>query len=73
MFLIDDLLIFIARKIQNMVEEELEDTSEKLKKELLDLQMRLEMEEITEAEYKKKEDEILARMEALRQEEKEEK
>ena len=72
MFLIDDFLIFIAEKIQTMAEEEIEDTSEKLKKELLDLQMRLEMEEFTEEEYKKKEDEILARMEALRQEEKEE-
>ena len=72
MFLIDDFLIFIAEKIQTMAEEEIEDTSEKLKKELLDLQMRLEMEEFTEEEYKKKEDEILARMEALRQEENEE-
>lgn len=68
MFIIDDLLIFIARKVQKMAEEEVEDTSEKLKKELLDLQMRLEMEELTEEEYKKKEDEILARMETLRKE-----
>ena len=72
MFLIDDFLIFIAEKIQGMAEEEMEDTLEKLKKELLDLQMRLEMEEFTEEEYKKKEDEILVRMEALRTEEKEE-
>lgn len=71
MFIIDDFLIFIAEKIQTMAEEEIEDTPEKLKKELLDLQMRLEMEEFTEEEYKKKEDEILVRMEALRKEEKE--
>lgn len=70
MFLIDDFLIFIAKKVQQMAEEELEDTPEKLKKELLDLQMRLEMDEITEAEYKKKEDEILVRLEAVRKEEK---
>ncbi len=69
MFIIDDLLIFIAEKIQGMAEEELEDNPEKLKRELLDLQMRLEMEEFTEEEYKKKEDEILVRMEALREEE----
>ena len=41
-----------------------------VKKELLDLQMRLEIEEITEEDYKRKEDEILARIEVLRQEEK---
>lgn len=73
MFLIDDLLIFIAEKVQSLVKEEVEDTSEKLKRELLDLQMRLEMEEFTEEEYKKKEDEILARMEALRTKEEERK
>ena len=71
MFIIDDFLMFIAEKVRDMAEEEIEDTSEKLKRELLDLQMRLEMEEITEEEFKKKEDEILARMEALRKEEKE--
>ena len=71
MFIIDDFLMFIAEKVRDIAEEEIEDTSEKLKRELLDLQMRLEMEEITEEEFKKKEDEILARMEALRKEEKE--
>jgi len=73
MFLIDDLLIFIAEKVHDMAKEELEDTLEKLKRELLDLQMRFEMEEFAEEEYKKKEDEILARMEALIKEKKEEK
>lgn len=76
-FLIDDILlapikgiIWLAEKVRAMALEELEDTPEKLKRELLDLQMRLEMEEITEQEYKKKEDEILKRLEALKKEEK---
>lgn len=73
MFLLDDIIlspvkgiIWIAEKIHDMAQEELEDTPEKLKRELLDLQMRLEMEEVTEQEYKKKEDEILKRLEALK-------
>ena len=72
MFLIDDLLFLpikgflgIFEKIHDMAMEEFEDTPEKLQRELLDLQMRFEMEEITEEEHKKKEDEILARLEAL--------
>lgn len=76
-FLIDDILlapikgiIWLAEKVRDMALEELEDTPEKLKRELLDLQMRLEMEEITEPEHKKKEDEILERLEALKKEEK---
>ena len=77
MFLIDDLLslsfkmgVDIAEKIRDMALEELEDTPEKLQRELLDLQMALETEEITEEEYEKKEKNILARMEALKKEEK---
>ena len=72
-FLIDDILlaplkgiVWIAEKVRDMALEELEDTPEKLQRELLDLQMRLEMEEITEQEHKKKEDEILKRLEALK-------
>jgi len=49
-----------------MALEELEDTPEKLQRELLDLQMALESEQITEAEYQKKEKDILERMEALK-------
>ena len=73
MFLIDDLLLLpakgflgIAEKIRDMAFEELEDTPEKLRRELLDLQMMLETEEISKEEYEKKEKDILARMEALK-------
>ena len=72
-FLIDDILlaplkgiVWIAEKVRDMALEELEDTPEKLQRELLDLQMALESEQITEAEYQKKEKDILERMEALK-------
>ena len=73
MFLIDDILlapikgiVWIAEKIRDMALEELEDTPEKLQRELLDLQMALESEQITEAEYQKKEKDILERLESLK-------
>ncbi len=73
-FLIDDILlspvkgvIWIAKKVREMALEELEDTPEKLQRELLDLQMALEAEQITEAEYQKKEKDILERLEALKE------
>ena len=77
MFLIDDILLLPARmgmdiveKIRDMALEQLEDTPEKLQRELLDLEMALETEDITEEEYQKKEKDILDRMEALKKEEK---
>ena len=77
-FLIDDILlaplkgiIWIAEKIRDMALEELEDTPEKLQRELLDLQMALEAEQITEAEYQKKEKDILERLEVLKTKSKE--
>ena len=75
MFLIDDILlapikgiVWLAEKVRDMALEELEDTPEKLQRELLDLQMALEIEQITEAEYQKKEKDILERLEALKKE-----
>ena len=72
-FLIDDILlapikgiVWIAEKIRDMAVEELEDTPEKLQRELLDLQMALESEQMTEAEYQKKEKNILERLESLK-------
>ena len=72
-FFIDDILlapikgiVWIAEKVRDMALEELEDTPEKLQRELLDLQMAFESEQITEAEYEKKEKDILERMEVLK-------
>jgi len=75
MFFIDDLLLLPARmgmdiveKIRDMALEQLEDSPEKLQRELLDLELALETEDITEEEYNKKEKDILAKMEALKKE-----
>jgi len=72
-FLIDDILlapikgvVWIAEKVRDIALEELEDTPEKLQRELFDLQMALEAEQISEAEYQKKEKDILERLEALK-------
>lgn len=75
MFLIDNILfapakglLFIFEKVHEQVKEELRDTPEKLKKELYDLQGLLDAKQISESEYKKSEDNILARWNALQQE-----
>lgn len=74
MFIIDDILlapvkgvVYIAKKIHELAEEELADTGEKLKRELLDLQMFFETDQISEEEYQKKEKNILERLEALKE------
>lgn len=53
-----------------MAEEEITDKS-KVQEELLDLQMRFEMDEVSEEEYKKKETKLLERLEAIRKYEEE--
>lgn len=70
MFLIDDILFFlnpiwIAEKLREIASKELEDTPEKFKKELLELQMLFETDQITETEYQKKEKNILERLNTL--------
>ncbi|MBU4370214.1 gas vesicle protein GvpG [Patescibacteria group bacterium] len=72
MLIIDDLLLLpikgffgLIKKIHDMAKEELEDTPEKLKRELLDSQMLFETDEISEKEYQKKEDDIMARLNTL--------
>lgn len=56
---------FISKKLSEMAEEDITDSS-KIQEELLELQMRYEMEEITEEEYDKKEKILLDRLEAIR-------
>ncbi|NQU99327.1 MAG: gas vesicle protein GvpG [Parcubacteria group bacterium] len=60
--------LYIAKKITELAEGELEDTDAKLKKELLDAQMLFEIDQMSEEEYLKKEKNILARLEALKEE-----
>jgi len=74
-FLIDDILlapikgiVWLAEKVRDMAVEELEDTPEKLQRELLDLQMALGTEQISKDEHQKREKDILERLEALNKE-----
>lgn len=71
-FLVDDILLFpmkgvkwLAEKVKDAAEQEITDES-KVQEELLEVQMRFEMGEITEEEYEKKEKELMERLEAIR-------
>src|SRR2546421_6827389 len=72
MFFIDDLLLapvngfkFILNQIQKMADSEVNDDTF-IKEQLLELQMRLELDEISEEEYKEREAELFARLRAIK-------
>ena len=65
MFLIDDLLIWLGKKLQEVAEGEVNDES-KLKEELLEARTLFEIDQISEEECAKREDEILKRLEDIR-------
>lgn len=72
MFLIDDILlaplkgvIWLGRKINDIVERELSDEG-LIKEKLMELQLRFEMDEISEEEYNRQERELLARLDAIK-------
>ncbi|MEK7170309.1 MAG: gas vesicle protein GvpG [Patescibacteria group bacterium] len=72
MLIIDDLLLWLpakgfmalVNKIHELAETELNDGS-KLKEELLRYQTMFELDQISEAEYQTREDEIIARLNAI--------
>jgi len=72
MFLIDDLLLapvsgfkFILGQIQKMADQELNDDS-LIKEQLLELQMRYELEEISDDEFRERETELFARLRVIK-------
>ncbi|MGA9768460.1 MAG: gas vesicle protein GvpG [Blastocatellia bacterium] len=72
MLFIDDLLLlpfsgfrFILGQIQKFADQELNDESV-IKEQLLELQMRFELEEISEEEFTEREAEIFARLRAIK-------
>ena len=74
MFLLDDLLmapfkgiIFLAEKINEVIEKETSDEGA-IKERLMALQLKFEMDEITEEEYDEREDELLKLLENIREE-----
>jgi len=71
MFLIDSILlapvkgvVWLAEKLNEITEKELSDTG-RIKEELMALQLRFELDEITEQEYNEKEKELLDRLDAI--------
>ncbi len=58
----------LARELQEIAEGEMVDDVGKLKAELQEAQMLFEMDEIAEAEYMRRENEILQRLDALQDE-----
>jgi len=72
MFLLDDILLapvsgfkFILGQIQKMADQELNDDTV-IKEQLLELQMRLELDEISDEEYQEREAELFARLRVLK-------
>jgi hypothetical protein len=79
MLIIDDLLLWLPakglmavfKKIHELAEAELNDES-KLKEQLLRFQTMFELDQISEEEYQKREDEIMARLAEIRERKKQE-
>ena len=72
MLLIDDILlaplkgvIWIGKKINEIVEKEMSDEG-RIKEKLMELQMRFELDEISEEEYNRHEKELLERLDTIR-------
>ncbi|MEI7524208.1 MAG: gas vesicle protein GvpG [Mariniphaga sp.] len=74
MFLLDDLLmapfkgiIFLAEKINEVIEKETSDEGS-IKERLMALQLKFELDEISEEEYDEREDELLKLLGNIREE-----
>jgi len=72
MFLIDDILlaplkgvIWIGEKLDEIAEKEFSDEG-RIKEKLMELQLKFEMDEISEEEYNRQEKELLERLNAIR-------
>ena len=77
MFLIDDILlaplngiIWLGKKINEVAEKEFSDEG-RIKEKLMELQLKFELDKISEKEYNKQEAELLARLDAIRKEKEE--
>jgi len=71
MFLVDSILlaplkgvVWLGEKLNEMAEKELTDTG-RIKEELMALQLKFELDEITEHEYNEKEKELLNRLDMI--------
>ena len=74
MFLLDDILlsplkglVWLAEKVDEVAQRELSDEGS-LKNKLMELQLRFELDEISEEEYTQQETELLDRLNAIQEE-----
>ena len=72
-FILDDIILgpvklvkWVGEKLHESAEQEVTDESV-IQEQLLELQMRYELDEITEEEYRKGEDRLMAQLEAIRE------
>lgn len=77
MFLIDDILlvplkgvVWISEKLHELVEKELND-KDKIKEKLMALQLRFELDEISEEEYNQQENDLLMELNIIHEQSKE--
>ena len=77
MFLIDDILlaplngiIWLGKKINDVAEREFSDQG-LIKEKLMEVQLKFEMDEISEEEYNKQEKELLGRLDRIKKAEEE--
>lgn len=68
-FLIDDLVVWIGKKVKDMAEEELYGNPQKIHEQLVSLQAKLDMGEMTEEAYKREEEILLKKLTELQEEE----
>ena len=59
-------LVWIGQKLEDTAEQDLTDTG-RIQEKLLELQMKFEMDEISEEDYDKKEAKLMAQLEAIRE------
>ncbi|MCX5718372.1 MAG: gas vesicle protein GvpG [Nitrospirae bacterium] len=71
MFLVDSILlaplkgvVWLGQKLNEIAQNELSDDG-RIKEELMALQLRFELDQISEQEYNEKEEELLARLDAI--------
>jgi hypothetical protein len=72
MFLLDDIflaplkgVIWLGKKINEVAEKEISDEG-RIKEKLMELQLKFELDQISEEEYSRQEKELLARLDAIR-------
>ena len=72
MFLLDDILlspinglIWIGKKVNELAEQEISNEG-RIKEKLMELQLRFELDEISEEEYEQKEEKLLMQLDAIK-------